>query len=720
MSTFWVHSSSRARFEQSFGEIADRIRTDAGDVGTSDTLQTVSKWLSDAEHGPWLLILDNADDARVLLEPQQDHTARDPARVKRCLINFIPEVPHGIVLVTTRDRTSGWALTGDNSKPIEVESMRPVESLELLKGKLPIESDHEAMELLEELDYVPLAISQAGAYIRERGPLMTIPTYCAEFRSSQKNQTTLLNSNHADLRRDGALPNAVITSWQLSFDHIRTAYPEAANLLSLMSIFNRQAIPQFLVQGGYDDLAFCEVMGPLLSFSLVRAETTGQMFELHRLVQITTRHWLERDNSRQYWVDCAIGRMAELFPPAFCQRDKWTACETLLSHVEEVLGNEAGSEHHRLKYARLLNDSSWYLIERKGDLLLAEERSKKALVIQQNILAAGDDHLLYTLTVIGYAYSRQCRFHEAEELQVYIMDRRMENVGEINGDILETMYNLAHTYIGLRQYEKAELLLLRIRNLSSQVYSHDTRFLSTIESNMAHLKKQQGDFQMAETLSLGVLERMTQLCGWSDQLLEFRTRAILSKAYGGQERYVEAEKLCLESLSMSCKLFGDNHIETLNVAHDLSLVYCGQGKLVEAERKCRECLDFKRKLLGPQDPATLRTEALLGKILLDQDDVLTASELLGNVVNVSRELHGAEHEVTIMALYIWALCLARFGNKQEAIRLMTEVVEVQTKLLGADHPETVISADWLADWKATDDEKDISREGNMGQTENSR
>ena len=720
MSTFWVHSSSRARFEQSFGEIANRIRADAGEVGRSDTLRIVSKWLSDAENGPWLLILDNADDARVLLQPQQDHTARDPVGVKRCLIDFIPEVPHGIVLVTTRDRTSGWALTGDNSNPIEVESMGPVESLELLKGKLPIESENEAMELLKELDYVPLAISQAGAYIRERGPLMTIPKYCAEFRSSQENQTALLNSNHADLRRDGALPNAVITSWLLSFAHIRTAYPEAANLLSLMSIFNRQAIPQFLVQGVYDDLTFCEVMGPLLSFSLVRAETTGQMFELHRLVQITTRHWLERDGSRQHWVDCAIGRMAEWFPSSTCQRQKWVTCEKLLPHVAEVLGNEAGSEQHRLKYAKLLTDSSYFLIDSSRDFLLAEERSKKALIIQQDVLPAGDDTLLDTLNVICYACARQWRYQEAEELQMVIMERRMEKGVDMDRHTAGAMHNLAHIYICLGKYEEAEELLLRVRGLWTQFYSHESPFLSSIESNMAHLKHEQGDFQMAETLCLSALKRMTQLSGCPDQLLEFRTGVILSKAYESQKRHVEAEKLFLENLSISRRLFGESHIETLNVAHDLSLAYYRLGKLVEAERQCRECLDLMREIVGPRDLATLRTEALLGTILFEQGSFLAASELLVNVVNVSREVHGAEHEETMFALHECAVCVERLSNKQEAIRLMTEVFEVRTKLLGADHPKTVNSAGWLAHWTAAEDGEDASREADMGQNENRR
>ena len=706
MSTFWIHSSSRARFEQSFVKIADQIRTDTCEFGRSDTLQTVSRWLSDRKNGPWLLVLDNADDARVLLDPQQDHTAKSPARVKHRLIDFIPQVPHGIVLVTTRDRTSGWALTGDYSIPIEVQSMGPVESLELLKGKLPIESETEAMELLEELEYVPLAISQAGAYIRERGPLMTIPKYRSELRKSQDNQTTLLNSNHADLRRDGEVPNAVITSWQLSFDHIRTAYPEAADLLSLMSIFNRQAIPQSLIQGGHDDLAFCEVMGPLLNFSLVRADTTGQMFELHRLVQIATRHWLERDSSSQRWIDCAIERMTELFPHCGNQRLDWGTCETLLSHVEEILGNEAGSEQHRLKYANLLTDSSWYLIERKGDFSLAEERSKKALVIQQNILAADDDTLLITLNVIAYAYNRQHRFQEAEELHVDIMERKMKNGAEMNLHVLEAMHNLAHTYVCLRKYEKAEELLLRVRERRSRVLGLEHPDLLMTESNMAHLKNEQGDFQMAETLSLSVLARATSVFGYHDHILVFTTRNVLCKAYKGQKKYTEAEELLLENLSMGCRLFGESHISTLTVSHDLALNYYRQGKLVEAERQCRECLDLKREILGPREYETLCSEGLLGTILFVQDNFLAASKLYANVANVEREVYGAEHEETLHAVHSYAVCAERLGKKQEAIQLMTEVFDGRTKLLGPDHPRTVDSAEWLTKWKVAEDGKD--------------
>ena len=705
MSTFWIHSSSRARFEQSFGEIADQIRIDACEVGSSDTLQTVSRWLSDKKNGPWLLILDNADDARVLLDLQQDRTARDAAPIKRRLIDYIPQVPHGIVLVTTRDRTSGWALAGDYSTPIEVQSMGPVESLELLKGKLPVESGSEAVELLKELEYVPLAISQAGAYIRERAPLMTIPKYLAEFRKSQDNQTTLLNANHADLRRDGEVPNAVITSWQLSFDHIRPAYPKAADLLSLMSIFNRQAIPQFLVQGEYDDLAFCEVMGPLLNFSLVRAETTGQMFELHRLVRIATRHWLARDSSNQHWIDCAIDRMVELFPPNKHQSQNWASCEMLFPHIEEVLENEPDSEKHRLTYAVLLTRSSNYLIERKGDYLLAEERSKKALDIQRHSLAAVDDALLDTLNVISYAYFRQKRAQEAEELLVEILEQSKEKWGEIDQRTLNAMSNLAVIYVKLRKVEEAEELRSRVHGLKSRLLGLEHPDLIMDDVDMAILKIEQSEYQMAEQLSLSALERATTLFG-SDSLLAFTARRALFDAYMGQKKYVEAEKLGLKDLSIRRRIFGASHEHTLISAHCLALVYLEEGKLVEAERECRECLGLKKEMLGPQKPTTLKTQSLLGKILIKQDNFLEASELLATCANVSREVCGAEHEDTLIILQHHAICAEHLGNKQEAIRLMTEVFNGRTKLFGADHADTVSSAEWLAYWKAGEDGED--------------
>ena len=133
--------------------------------------------------------------------------------------------------------------------------MNPDESAELLRLYLPQAHKDEVSELVRELENVPLAISQAGAYIKEV-PRVSIPKYLTIFRRSKEDQVALLNKNKEDLRRDPGVPNAVVTSWEISFQQIRTNSPDAADLLSLMSYLNRQAIPSFLIQGDVDEISF--------------------------------------------------------------------------------------------------------------------------------------------------------------------------------------------------------------------------------------------------------------------------------------------------------------------------------------------------------------------------------------------------------------------------------------------------------------------------------
>lgn len=99
---------------------------------------------------------------------------------------------------------------------------------------------------MEALDYVPLAISQAAAYIQARAPRSLVEKYMAEFRESEGKRAWLLGHDAGDLRRDGSASNAILTTWLISFDHIRSMRPLAADVLSLMSFFDQQGIPESL------------------------------------------------------------------------------------------------------------------------------------------------------------------------------------------------------------------------------------------------------------------------------------------------------------------------------------------------------------------------------------------------------------------------------------------------------------------------------------------
>ena len=97
-------------------------------------------------------------------------------------------------------------------------------------------NEHDAIELLQALEYMPLVITQAAAYIEQRPLRMAISRYIDEVRSNDHDRARLLIKDVGDSRRDGRASNFIIATWQISFAYI-LEMPTAAWLLSLISFF---------------------------------------------------------------------------------------------------------------------------------------------------------------------------------------------------------------------------------------------------------------------------------------------------------------------------------------------------------------------------------------------------------------------------------------------------------------------------------------------------
>jgi hypothetical protein len=114
------------------------------------------------------------------------------------------------------------------------------QGVELLRNKLLCPLDEHASELLAALDYIPLAIAQAAAYINKCFPQMTLASYMRELNTNDKSRAKLLSQAANDLRSDGDASNSILTTWQITFERIREENPSAADQLSFMSFFNPQ------------------------------------------------------------------------------------------------------------------------------------------------------------------------------------------------------------------------------------------------------------------------------------------------------------------------------------------------------------------------------------------------------------------------------------------------------------------------------------------------
>ena len=114
-------------------------------------------------------MLDNADDDVVLSIPQVS-TSRvisngRAGQFKQLLSAYLPQSANKALLVTTRTRSVATKLV----KPRDVIAVKPMaktNAITLLQKKLgAVDSDSDLEELASILEYMPLALVQAAAYI---------------------------------------------------------------------------------------------------------------------------------------------------------------------------------------------------------------------------------------------------------------------------------------------------------------------------------------------------------------------------------------------------------------------------------------------------------------------------------------------------------------------------------------------------------------------------
>jgi hypothetical protein len=222
---FWVHASNAARFEQSFRDIANCVKIFGRQNPQANILQLVHDWLRSDRKGKWVLILDNVDDADILVKSQstdQDgHTNSKGGEKVRPLVEYLPQCPNGSILITTRNKSAALKLV-EPRDIIAVEPMDRADGLALFERRLGSRDDSEdIVELAMALEFMPLAIVQAAAYVSQRVPRYSVRQYLHDFRRSDRKRTSLLNYDGEQLCRDWEAKNSIIITWQISFDHIR-------------------------------------------------------------------------------------------------------------------------------------------------------------------------------------------------------------------------------------------------------------------------------------------------------------------------------------------------------------------------------------------------------------------------------------------------------------------------------------------------------------------
>jgi tetratricopeptide (TPR) repeat protein len=707
---FWAHASNTARLEQSFREIADQVKVRGRKDPQADVFKLVHDWLRDTKNGRWLLVLDNADDVTVL-SPADDGSklsnstgGSGGSALQQHLSWYLPSSRHGSVLVTSRTKRAAMQVVED-SVIIPIEPMHDAAAHTLLRKKLRgvDEKDDNIARLATTLDYMPLALVQAAAYIRERAPRCSVRQYLEEYRQSDGRKTSLLNREAGHLRRDRAASNAVLLTWQISFDHIRSTRQSAADLLSLMSFFDRQGIQEALLrrQGRtaaepvlavQTDDEFEDDVLALRDYSFVAVTKDANTFEMHSLVQLATRTWLENEGQLDKWRKQFISNLCAELPTG--EHENRKKCQALFPHAQAALAQRPKDRESLKEWALLLYKAASHAWKR-GRAGEAEEMATMSMEVRSEVLEEEHAGTLSSMDMVGRARALGGKYEEAEAMHRQTLGRSEKVLGHEHPDTLTSMNNLALVLNGQGKYDKAEAMHRQTLGLMEKVLGPKHPDTLASMNNLALVLNSQGKYEEAEAMNRQTLARVEKVLGHEhpDTLASMNNLALV---LNGQGKYEEAEAMNRQMLARYEKVLGPEHPDTLTSMNNLALVLNGQGKYEEAEAMHRQTLAICEKVLGHEHPSTLMSMNNLATVLDSQGKYEEAEAMHRQTLGRSEKVLGHKHPDTLTSMNNLATVLNSQGKYKEAEAMYRQTLARVEKMLGPEHPDTLASIYCLA------------------------
>ncbi|KAI0407259.1 P-loop containing nucleoside triphosphate hydrolase protein [Xylaria palmicola] len=595
---FWVHAATRARVEEGFKTIADAVKVPGWDQPQADIFQLVYRWLSNENNGQWLMVLDSADDSSVFDTTLNEGQASP-------LLAYLPQSENGSILITTRDRNVGFKLTGGWENVTEVGAMTHEDGLALLEKKIgPDIDDAHAIELVKVLECMPLAISQAAAYIHQMDELMSIARYLHIFQGNAENRLSLLNQDNGDLGRDPNTKNSVITTWQISFDHIHKTRESAADLLSLMSFFDSQAIQESLIRPKNQpetwDSGFEHDVMTLRNFCLIKVHETGDEFEMHGLVQLATRKWLDiRKKTEEYKMQY-LYRLNDALPETSVVL--WANYGTFSPHFTRVMNNQPIDKKSIERWIMVLLKFGSCSITH-GNYHTAQISIEVAVKTATNVFGA--EHTLTTdaIQTLVQIYIILSCFDKAEKRAEPLLKLSMKLRGLGNVRTHGCMELLGRIYYRQSRFEEAEKLQVQVveqqeRSLEPQDHY---KLSSTIHLSLTYLR--QGRLKEAETQATKAVEFGKGGLG-PEHPCAVDAIYVLGQVFYQQERFKEAEELQVQVLKARERMLGREHPVTQAIIYRLAWTWEKLGRKDEAIELMEECAQGTMRALGDQHPDT--------------------------------------------------------------------------------------------------------------------
>ena len=633
-----MYAGTVQRFKNAYHEIARKLKIPGYQGPDSDVLTVVRDYLQGDRSGRWLMIVDNADDAE---------TMYGSASLR--LADYLPKSDQGSILLTTRFQKVGASFTSVRNV-MNLQKMTLEESEALLRARLGDEcqGDHQNLyqELATELERTPLALVQAASFVSQN--CIPLDSYLRMYRESDTSKIRLLGENFEDDVRDSEAKNPIATTWIISFDYIRMHVPQAAELLSLMSVLDAQNIPEILLPHGKDAISFNKAIGTLEAFSFISTRTATpsslqqfRLFDLHRLVRLAIRNWLDMNST----LDQQTAQMQKILV-SWCSKtessQKFELSHLLLPHATEILASD-------LLHFRSQSDQS-FEVEDIGKPSLLDLHSVSTMTLTPfaetiyllETVDSIDNLVRDTGRLLGYVTwmmadhgnhvearnygSKSVDFSTRalgqSDIMTLIAIRTLAVILENLGDfehaerlirqavtIYEVHYGLQHV-LTLRRLKALALFLVKRQREQEAKEIYELTIQRWQESHLLHRRKHRLEYltMLAELHLLGGDLEQSERCalvalrGYEaahDDLQMIGVLNHLSTLYWRQDQLGLIVEIQKANLHLCLRSYERNHPVTMETRRNLSHSLLKHEKVEEPTRQASIALELVSQIYGP-------------------------------------------------------------------------------------------------------------------------
>ena len=676
---FWIDASRNENAERALAQIG-RLG------GLGDSYQAGIYWLTTLSL-PWLLIVDNADD------PKTDYS------------RYFPDGRKGHIILTSRLQACKVHATVGSQ---EFRRMNDDDAMTLLLraaglNALSTENDRKfAKEIAKSLGNLPLALTQAGASIRQG--ICYLHEYL-DIYALHKGEMM----DHRNVQGTDQYQHTVYTTWEVSVGWIQKSgtavATDAMDLLQTMAFLHFEQVPialfhnawlnmrkarayeatrysrlQVLLSGinnmmqnflkgihqdvrkqghlpnvissqqeEWDLLRFRRALTILVDHSLIYGDLGKDTYSMHPMVHLWSRERLGSEQQR-VWSDFAV--------------------ETIASSVMSK-ANATTRNYRRSLIPHL-------------DACLQQQHPQATFHNKQN------EHTLAIAGKFGTIYAENGEWRKAESLQRRVIGAREKLLGQSHPDTLDAMFELADGYWNLFRVSDALSLYKSIAHHSEEAYGRQDRRSLKATDNLAKTLWLAGKPDEAQRLSEIAVRQMTEYLGEGhpDTLTAMLNLARSNVHTGRPKTAVDMMEFVL---TQRRKMLGDSHLDTLSAFQELGVAYYSQRKLDKAETLIDRVVRERSRILGSQHAYTLWAINDLAKVYTDQGRPQESERLLTDMLDVVTQTLGPEHVGMLMTKHNLARAYNGQGKWAEGKATLLELARIQERTQPPMHPDRLVA-----------------------------